>query len=1300
MFKKFLLFWSLLLLTSSLALADDTTNSSMSYVFDGSEVVMSPHNYGTDAFMNLVPSQNKVTASLTHDGLNSVWQLLAVEGQENVYCLYNKNSAVYLGKTTSNSVVVPTVTDKDSAGKYLVAADDGGVHFQDTENTGQYLNCAALSIYDKSLVSWYTPGDNSSFYLRPVPDSFLNTVTGTDLLLRPYNKHGDFMDCDVVNNIIVPSEDVGLTSVWRLVSAPVSDLENVSTAYYLFNSYYNVYLGKISSTAKTVNGSQGIALVTSTDDAGRYLIEVAGADSKCISLKDLDSTNSNNYLSCDPTATGSVLTSDALMNGDEWITNSLFYLETTTGVELPTATISLLKDKAELFISPYNIYNDSSNSQGYVNIDDPSGNMFGSLSFESWNSTWRFVAVTETDGETTTTVPNTYYLMNPITQMYLGKTSSTTGTKLELVSDVADAGKYKVTIDNLTGEGVLIYDTEATGNYGYLCCDATAANTEPLVNASDIADNKGCIFYFSQAERVSYNYVEDGSKIEIRPYLASTRYMTLHSGLSYTWATENRSGLNSVWTLKATSEEGVYYLYNEAQGIYIGKTTDGKGGSQPVPMTTNIDEAGRYKILQDLAFPSSVTFENIDTDYDYRYLNCNSNTDWDGKKLVNWVLAGYNRLFYLIGDKESTMASTELVGDGSEINLNPYKYYNQGLDGYVNVNSDATGIVGSDTSAQWNSIWKLVAVEGQEGVYYLYNEKTGKYIGKTDTSASGTALTLTDNQSEAGRYRITADPSTGYAIQLRDIDNSTDNYAYLFLHSSGVIVNGTPSDYNSYFFLARSEGVALPDDLIKWYEANIGDGIGDFKKENIEPLIDALKANPDDYNAYEALLQARENEDNYYLPLEGHIYQIESAFEYYEGLYLNETYLERYWHIRQNRQRVYFQISDYENGVVSSYWKFDKQDKKNGTDGENYYYMRTLNSNYVLRATSNNTVVDVRPDSDPEAGLFSIIKNDLVTIPHSVVLKSHYNNDERSWAEGHSLLGLWILPYDNEYGFKGDASIRDGAEVPLKDTFYPLSGNANLWKIIPVDSVPIYFSKIEDSEKTTDGKYYNAYCFPFAVKVPDDLKAYCAGYNLFDNGGFIDLVAYDDNIVPANSPVIIVSQSEGSYKLPILYDYVTPEDYSLSVFGLEGNIMPKALDENEVVYIIDDDGDNFANKIVENEDWSYDPTDLHTGSSNYPMDSLHDYQDSSYVISINKAVVKIKTSATSDDDDNTLPDTIEIRVNPNITVGVDTINDETGREPERDANGNLIYYDLCGRRVTNPAPGFYILTNGKKVLIK
>jgi hypothetical protein len=39
-------------------------------------------------------------------------------------------------------------------------------------------------------------------------------------------------------------------------------------------------------------------------------------------------------------------------------------------------------------------------------------------------------------------------------------------------------------------------------------------------------------------------------------------------------------------------------------------------------------------------------------------------------------------------------------------------------------------------------------------------------------------------------------------------------------------------------------------------------------------------------------------------------------------------------------------------------------------------------------------------------------------------------------------------------------------------------------------------------------------------------------------------------------------------------------------------------------------------------------------------------------------------------------------------------------EPARDANGNLIYYDLTGRAAVNPAPGLYLLSTGRKVLLR
>jgi hypothetical protein len=70
------------------------------------------------------------------------------------------------------------------------------------------------------------------------------------------------------------------------------------------------------------------------------------------------------------------------------------------------------------------------------------------------------------------------------------------------------------------------------------------------------------------------------------------------------------------------------------------------------------------------------------------------------------------------------------------------------------------------------------------------------------------------------------------------------------------------------------------------------------------------------------------------------------------------------------------------------------------------------------------------------------------------------------------------------------------------------------------------------------------------------------------------------------------------------------------------------------------------------------------------------------------------------------PDNPTITINPDITTSVQNItiddyfHNNGYREPERDANGNLIYYDLMGRRTVNPTTGIYILTNGQKVVVR
>jgi hypothetical protein len=126
-----------------------------------------------------------------------------------------------------------------------------------------------------------------------------------------------------------------------------------------------------------------------------------------------------------------------------------------------------------------------------------------------------------------------------------------------------------------------------------------------------------------------------------------------------------------------------------------------------------------------------------------------------------------------------------------------------------------------------------------------------------------------------------------------------------------------------------------------------------------------------------------------------------------------------------------------------------------------------------------------------------------------------------------------------------------------------------------------------------------------------------------------------------------------------------------------GNICPDPLDEDEVAYVLHDDCNNVATRVVGGDTWSYDEEE----------DALYS-SSATYIVPCNTAVLVLATDE-------------DLRVDDPITSGVEEVStEEVVREPERDANGNLIYFDLYGRRITNPAPGIYILTNGRKVVVR
>jgi hypothetical protein len=166
----------------------------------------------------------------------------------------------------------------------------------------------------------------------------------------------------------------------------------------------------------------------------------------------------------------------------------------------------------------------------------------------------------------------------------------------------------------------------------------------------------------------------------------------------------------------------------------------------------------------------------------------------------------------------------------------------------------------------------------------------------------------------------------------------------------------------------------------------------------------------------------------------------------------------------------------------------------------------------------------------------------------------------------------------------------------------------------------------------------------------------------------------------------------------------------------------------EAAYILDPDGSANVKLVIEGYDYSYDDEALTNVDANaekntrlamsYPDYSLLGVNNTdntrpiTYILAANKAFVHATTITPAPVEDDTkeperpvdpnLPDDSTIVEVEQTPAGVDNILEDLPQElpAETDRFGNIIYYDLAGRRITNPMPGLYILSNGKKVVVK
>jgi hypothetical protein len=762
-------------------------------------------------------------------------------------------------------------------------------------------------------------------------------------------------------------------------------------------------------------------------------------------------------------------------------------------------------------------------------------------------------------------VTDTYYIYNELAKMYVKKIVGTNHQSIELTTNVADAGKYTFYPDQEHQSFVVIKDSESTSGQPYLNVSATSTG-----GAYDVVtwmlDENNRLFYVDAVRENSesmMDYIYDGAYISMIPWLYkgenNTYYnkdggnvyerdngdgtTTLTCDYTSTIEENKTSELNTIWRIIEVKDakdangndlNDVYYIVNEGTGEYLCKDENGNVVTRKLGDGDTLESinATQYQIIPDDVSGRFVVFKDIDSvtdDNKCNYLNTNvANT---GKDTAVQTSDLWNTSTQPSGLDKSNWYYITPIDMENEINEDLLQWI------LNNLNPDNETLVGF--------------FDATKNVYTVTTDNDGN---ETKKGFEGKVIDFTKTV-EGTPYGH--DPE--YSVTLENLTPSkteTDNRQLTFLELVALV---------KYYYEQKQNGVEMSD------------------TEKVEAQ-----------HAYEALVEAIENEEFIVHPRIGRFYQIMSAFPYYDGLALRETYYAKDFHEAQQTQRVYFHMTDMGNldpEVVPSYWRFDQEGKKDGTDAEHYFFVRAVNSRDVLSLTANRAIVDSRADDNPDAAVYSLYKPySLIVYPGAVILKSHYNNDARTSVRNKSYLGLYQDPTE---GYM-EATVREGYPDRIEATDGRPTENVQNWFIKEVKDVPIYFynqSGEDDENTTTGGYYYNTFCFPFNVKVPkdytEDLTVYTSGQSAdYENGGtVIDLEpleadANGDYVIKAFQPVIIENKNteEAEYALDIIYGEGEEYGYEYNWYNpenkryTESSKAPRRADE--------------ADDATETSDWS------------------------------------------------------------------------------------------------------------------
>ncbi|MDD6123386.1 MAG: hypothetical protein PUB53_02920 [Bacteroidales bacterium] len=488
--------------------------------------------------------------------------------------------------------------------------------------------------------------------------------------------------------------------------------------------------------------------------------------------------------------------------------------------------------------------------------------------------------------------------------------------------------------------------------------------------------------------------------------------------------------------------------------------------------------------------------------------------------------------------------------------------------------------------------------------FTLKNQGTGKYLTASNTNNEGT-LNMKSTVSDLAKYDIVYH-SNNYFFKIKGTDNcylsnnggfnNVEEKALSTWKSNNVLSDnsGRGDDGSKFTFFAMSEidEATMLSNNKAYMKSRLGN-----------TTIGLYNATADQVDALSTLDACKTFMNERGLDIyPSRYYKIVSVSEPTTVLYENYN--------SANGATYYLAHGAVSGNQVPYLWKF------NLIEGGIYngkYNIQNANGNYLGEIVWN---ANSGTYSDASQSVYALSK-EFVTATNAVSLRWYRSADAK----------------DGTLERKDDGTLRSwNAENQAK----------NNWYILPVESI--------DLDITAAG--WASVNLPFAVELPDGLKAYAVTRV---EGDVVYGEEITSKIVPANTPVFVAGNEEGTYALTILYD--NNEHYT-GTNKLYGSTKPEAVGSG-AYYGLKANGNGGASLVP------YNVTTLPA----------------------NKAVLPASEVPT------------EV-ISGAAALLFDFSGDVTGITPAISVGEKEVFYDLNGRVVAFPSNGVFVKSNGQKVLIK